>query len=67
MPADLDGPASTPNRTAVDLTPEAATRLRRLNLGMAGAHAVQGLAMLALSNAIALPVTAVWGLSLIHI
>lgn len=61
MTADHDGPDSTSTGAAVDLTPEAAGRLRRLNLGMAGAHAAQGLAMLALSNAIALPVTAVWG------
>ena len=59
MTANQNEPAST--GSAVELTPEAAGRLRRLNLGMAGAHAVQGLAMLALSNAIALPVTAVWG------
>ena len=61
MTADDDRSEPSPSGTAVDLTPEAAARLRRLNVAMAGAHAIQGLAMIALSNAIALPVTAVWG------
>ena len=43
-----------------DLPTAAASRLRRMNVAMGIAHAVQGVAMLALSNAVSLPVTAVF-------
>ena len=45
-------------RSAVPLGPEQARSLQRLNLGVGLVHAVQAAALLALSNDLALPVTA---------
>jgi hypothetical protein len=45
-------------RSPVPVTAEQARRLRRLNAGAGALHAVQGVAMLALSNGLRLPVSA---------
>lgn len=44
----------------VDLPEAAGNRLRRMNLAMGAIHALQGVAMIALSNGVSLPVTAVF-------
>jgi hypothetical protein len=51
-------PGTVATAPAIDLTDDRAARLRRDNLVMGALHAIQAVAVLALTNAFALPVTA---------